>query len=84
MKHLISGHNFHGRYEIKLIGPANGFTLSESQKKRYSKTLCPFNDCTCGGGYGDGPDEDSAYITWNDASYGELILIPRKIDENEN
>ena len=56
----ISGGNFHGPYRATFRGPAAGFVLSDSQARRYWDTLCGLSGCTCGGGYGDGPDPDSA------------------------
>ena len=73
--HTISGDNFHGRYELILRGPSDGFILSKNQAYRVKKSLCPHTDCLCGGGYGDGPDYDSAQI--EDADFdGALRLIP--------
>lgn len=66
MLHKISGHNFHGRYRLRLRGPAEGFVLSDAQARRYWRALCPFADCTCGGGYGEGPDRDSATVVWTE------------------
>jgi hypothetical protein len=62
MIHTLSGHNFHGRFEIQLRGPKEGFALSDSQWAKIDKTLCGMADCCCGGGYGDGYDDDSAQI----------------------
>ena len=56
----ISGRNFHGAYRANFRGPTRGFVLSDSQVRRYNHELCPFQDCQCGGGYGEGPDPDSA------------------------
>jgi hypothetical protein len=74
--HTISGHNFHGRYTLQLRGPAEGFQLSASQAKKWEKTLCGFSDCTCGGGYGDGPDDDAAWIEWSGAVEDTYYLHP--------
>ena len=60
--HEVTGTNFHGPYRIVLRGPEVPFLLSESQGRRYEHELCPFSDCTCGGGYGDGPDGDTARV----------------------
>ena len=49
MRHIISGNNFHGNYELALIGPKEGFELSKGQIRRYKRTLCPFVECGCGG-----------------------------------
>lgn len=62
MNHTVSGRNFHGPYRLTLRGPAEGFILSERQARRYQRELCPFTECGCGGGYGKGPDSDSARI----------------------
>lgn len=67
MIHEISGNNFHGGYHLRLRGPAEGFTLSPSQRRRYDQELCGVMDCRCGGGYGSGPDSDSASISWDTA-----------------
>lgn len=74
MKHHITGSNFHGGYAVDLIGPADGFTLTDSQAKRVARELCGVADCTCGGGYGDGPDPGSARIVSTDD--GRMRLIP--------
>lgn len=74
MLHEISGHNFHGRYSLRLRGPVEGFTLSEGQARRYWHELCPFADCTCGGGHGEGPDHDSATVEQDFGRDGEVIL----------
>jgi len=74
MLHTVSGHNFHGRYEITLRGPAEGFVLSDAQAGRYWRELCPFEGCTCGGGYGEGPDRDSATVEQDFGRNGESIL----------
>ena len=74
INHVISGNNFHGNYRFTLRGPAEGFILSASQKRKYNSNLCGYSDCTCGGGYGDGPDEDSAKIT--QINWDDLSLIP--------
>ncbi|MBI4695562.1 MAG: hypothetical protein HY749_16215 [Gammaproteobacteria bacterium] len=77
MKHTISGHNFHGRYGITLVGPAEGFVLSRSQTRRVERALCPSApDCKCGGGYGDGPDADSARL--EPYGYDKLRLVPAR------
>ena len=76
MKHYLSGSNFHGGYTANLIGPAEGFVLSDSQAKRLAKTLCGVAGCTCGGGYGDGPDPDSARIVIADD--GRMKLVPAR------
>lgn len=62
MIHTISGHNFHGRFVVQLRGPKEGFALSDSQRRKLDKALCGMSDCCCGGGYGDGYDDDSARI----------------------
>ena len=77
MKHHLSGNNFHGGYAVDLIGPAEGFILSDDQAKRLAKALCGVTGCTCGGGYGDGPDPDSARIVSTDN--GRLRLVPTKV-----
>ena len=77
MKHHITGNNFHGGYAIDLIGPAEGFILTEGQAARLAKALCGVTGCTCGGGYGDGPDPDSARIV--SADNGRLRLVPAKV-----
>jgi len=62
MMHNVSGQNFHGPYSLKLRGPANGFVLSGPQGYRYQQALCGVAECKCGGGYGEGPDRDSARV----------------------
>lgn len=62
MNHTVSGHNFHGYYSVTVRAPKEGGPLSERQLNKIYTALCGMNDCTCGGGYGDGPDEDSATI----------------------
>lgn len=74
MMHEIRGRNFHGAYSLRLRGPAEGFVLSKAQARRYQRELCPFADCTCGGGYGEGPDRDSATVERDFARNGENIL----------
>ena len=74
MKHHLTGSNFHGAYAVDLIGPADGFVLTDSQASRVAKALCGVAGCTCGGGYGDGPDPDSARIAITDD--GRMRLIP--------
>ena len=74
MKHHITGNNFHGGYAVNLIGPAEGFILTEGQAARLAKALCGVAGCTCGGGYGDGPDPDSARIVMTDD--GQMKLVP--------
>ena len=79
MKHHLTGSNFHGGYAVGLIGPADGFKLTDSQTKRLAKALCGVEGCTCGGGYGDGPDPDSARIFVSDT--GHLWLLPARKPE---
>ena len=76
MKHHLHGLNFHGGYAVDLIGPAAGFILTDSQASRVAKALCGVAGCTCGGGYGDGPDPDSARIVSMDD--GRMKLIPAR------
>jgi hypothetical protein len=57
--YIISGSNFHGRYSVRLRAGSDGL-LTPRQEKRLQDALCPCQDCTCGGGYGDGPDPGSA------------------------
>jgi hypothetical protein len=85
MLHEISGHNFHGRYRLFLRGPAEGFVLSSAQARRYWRELCPHADCTCGGGYGEGPDADSATVEQGFGRNGEtvLTLIPAAQRQSE-
>lgn len=77
MKHHLSGNNFHGSYAVDLIGPAEGFVLTEGQAARLSNALCGVTGCTCGGGYGDGPDPYSARIVSTDD--GRMRLVPAKV-----
>ncbi len=73
--HEISGYNFHGGYHLRLRGPAEGFALSPSQLCRYEAALCGITDCSCGGGYGTGPDPDYATVEWDE--YTDLAtLVP--------
>lgn len=62
MIHTISGHNFHGYYSFKIRAPKDGGKLSERQLDRVYAERCGMHDCTCGGGYGNGPASDSAQI----------------------
>jgi len=57
MRHTVAGSNFHGGYEVRLDGPAEGFDLSESQLRKVLHERCPHSDCMCGGSlqYGEGP-----------------------------
>lgn len=64
MLHTVSGHNFHGHYQVKFRGPDRAFLLSPSQARRYRHALCPHYECKCGGGYGDGPCRDGAHMCW--------------------
>ena len=87
MLHKISGHNFHGWYRLRLRGPAEGFVLSDAQARRYWRALCPFADCTCGGGYGEGPDRDSATVEQDfmvDGGRVVLRLVPAAQREAHN
>lgn len=79
MKHHLHGSNFHGAYAVDLIGPAAGFILSDSQDSRVTKALCGVAGCTCGGGYGDGLDPDSARLVGMDD--GSMRLIPARMPE---
>lgn len=72
INHVISGNNFHGNYRIVLRGPKDGFILSKTQAKKYTNALCGMSDCTCGGGYGDGPDSGSPGV--RQTGYDELYL----------
>ena len=74
INHIVSGNNFHGDYSITLRGPADGFALSKAQARKYRNALCGFSGCTCGGGYGDGPDADSAIV--QATNWDELSLAP--------
>ena len=76
MKHHLTGSNFHGGYAVDLIGPAAGFILTDSQASRVAKALCGVAGCTCGGGYGGGPDLDSALIVSMDD--GRMRLVPAR------
>ena len=71
----VSGHNFHGYYSVTFRGDPRGFVLSDSQSRRYRKALCGMSDCTCGGGYGDGPDSDSASIV-------QILLAEEPVPEH--
>ena len=62
MLHTFSGNNFHGYYALKLRAPKQGGQLTDGQLARINRALCGMSDCTCGGGYGDGPDHESARI----------------------
>lgn len=73
MKHHVTGNNFHGQYAVDLIGPAEGFILSKGQAARLAKALCGVTGCTCGGGYGNGPDPDSARIQMMDDGRMKLV-----------
>ena len=74
MKHTISGNNFHGNYSINFYGEKEGFILSKSQERKLNNALCGIETCKCGGGYGDGIDDDSA--SWEYVGHGETRLIP--------
>jgi hypothetical protein len=52
MLHVVSGQNPHGRYSLRLRGPAEGFFLSQGQQRRYERILCPGCTCTCYSQYG--------------------------------
>lgn len=85
--HTISGRNFHGRYRLTLRGAAGGFLLSDAQARRYRRALCPVADCTCGGGYGEGPDRDSATVEEDvmvDGGRVVLRLVPAAEREAHN
>ena len=66
--HEVSGHSFHGRYTIRLRGPAGGSELSEAQCRKVLDTLCGVSGCKCGGSlrYGDGPDYTTARVVANE------------------
>jgi len=64
MIHVVSGHNFHGQYEVRFRGPNRAFLLSASQARRYRHTLCPNRDCLCRGKYGEGPSREGAHVQW--------------------
>ena len=68
MLHTYSGHNFHGHYSLKIRAPQHGGQLTGRQLTRIAQALCGMCDCTCGGGYGEGPGTDSARID----EYGQL------------
>lgn len=57
----ISGNNFHGNYAVA-IRAQSGALLTDHQQARAALTARCGEDCRCGGGYGDGPDADSARI----------------------
>lgn len=62
MLHTISGHNFHGYYSVRVRAPKEGGRMNDQQLRRIYQALCGMNDCMCGGGYGNGPDTNSATI----------------------
>ena len=62
MIHTISGSNFHGAYSVSVRAPAAGGALSRKVARKVRAALCDYEGCQCGGGYGDGPDADSAVI----------------------
>ena len=76
MKHVVSGHNFHGWYSVGFYGPEKGFELSPYQVNKYLSTLCGIADCCCGGGYGEGPDNGVAYV--KEFDYDRYWLTPAK------
>jgi len=78
MLHTISGNNFHGGYCVQIRGPAEPFVLSAAQARRLDKALCPHNDCTCDGGYGEGPDKDSADTCWAWEAGEFEIRLPKR------
>jgi len=82
MLHVVAGHNFHGHYRITFRGPNRAFLLSRWQARRYRHELCPFQDCSCGGGYGDGPSSQGAHIKWAQ-SYGLHELRDLALSESE-
>jgi hypothetical protein len=74
MIHTINGNNFHGDFLVTVRGPAAGFLLSAKQYKKITDVLCGCKSCQCGGGYGQGPDADSATI--EHVGYDKVALIP--------
>lgn len=46
-KFRVRGYGFHGSWEARLVGEADGFILSDSQKRHLSKAMCPHSDCHC-------------------------------------
>ena len=80
MIHEVSGHNFHGHYSFTLRGPAEGFILSESQRRKVDRELCGLSDCECGGGYGEGLAPDSARLMyWAGVREWDVEDIPMAI-----
>ncbi len=78
MIHEIRTNNFHGDRYLRLRGPKEGFPLTPFQERRYLNELCPsrHNGCTCGGGYGTGPQDGSASVIADGRHDGALTLIP--------
>ncbi len=48
MKHTVIGENFHGEFQLSLIGAAEGFPLTKSQVKRVKRAIEYNDDCICG------------------------------------
>lgn len=72
--HKISGSNFHGAYNVSVRAPAAGGALSRRVARKVRAALCDYTGCQCGGGYGDGPDADSAIIDDTVDNHGEHIM----------
>jgi len=76
MYHKLSIHNFHGWHHFVVIAPIEGGVLSVSQTRRIRKILCPYSDCCCGGGYGEGWSNEGARLVWSDDYPDRYELIP--------
>ena len=76
MNHRISKNGFHGDFEVRFRGAAEGFELSPAQARKWVAAQCPSSEhCTCGGNYGAGYEEDSARIKYDEISES-FRLIP--------
>ena len=76
MNHRISKNGFHGDFEVIFRGQNEGFELSPAQARKWVAAQCPSSEnCTCGGKYGTGYEEDSARIEY-DATSDSFRLIP--------
>lgn len=54
--------------------PAAGGALSSKVARKVRAALCDYIGCQCGGGYGDGPDADSAVIDDTIDNRGDSVM----------
>ena len=72
--HHLSGDSFHGRYSFVLRGPADGFLLSASQRRKAQRAVCSYGDCQCPGG---NADRDTAFLQAINFTDVELVSAAR-------